>query len=582
MQTRPVARRFLSQPVVAALASLLSVLTGIGCSLELSNKQSCQSNADCLSGFACFEQRCRATPAQPGAGGSGPRDWPARGGESALGGAPSSDAGEGGALPSEPPAVLTSLAVSAGALAPAFDPNVHEYALDLPLMVSSLRFTLTGDAAAALSLDGAELGSGSASAAVELAAMGGVYQLGVSCAGQASRYTVNVRRGPSSVRTALVEGIDSSNSAPFGLGVAIDGDTLAVGSIGSVDVYRRSATGWQHEAHLRARASEEADNFGTSLALSGDTLLVGAPFEDSASSAVDGDRNDESAEDSGAAYVFTRTSQRWSERAYLKASRPSRADNFGWSVGIAGDVLAIGAPSADGSGTVSLFFRSGQTWLAQTELKAENPQPSAFFGASLALTEHSLLVGAEGESIEERPGAGAAYVFAESGGVWSPTARLQAREPDANDAFGRSVAFDGQLIAVGVPHDDHELEGSGAVSVFGRDASGWQEHAFLKAQLPRQGEAFGWTVGLSERTLAIGAYAEGRFDGNAYVFAADGNSWLQRMRVNARSVRGDAFKSELSDQFGWSLALGRDTLVVGAPYEGKPGSDPHGTGYLFE
>lgn len=605
----------MSQPLVAAVCCLLAV---VACSLDRSQKNACTSDRDCLSGAVCFQQSCTAASAiPPQASGAGAAEGGGAGNAEAAGSAgdPGSSA-EAGSAPAqagsgavEHAAVLTSLSVSAGALTPAFDPHVHDYVLDLPLMVASLRFGLVAERDVALSLDGSPLGNGVASAAVELEAMGRSFELGASCAGLASRYRVNVRRGGRPVRTGLVRASEISPGNIFGVGLAIDGDTLAVGSIGFVEIYRRSAGTWQHEARLYGAGSEQKDNFGTSLALSGDTLVVGAPFEDSAFA---GDRQDNSLPSSGAVYVFERTGQLWRERSYLKASQPSYAASFGSSVGLVGDTLAVGAPHdcvnpsrADaslpcvGAGSVSLFTRVDHAWLPQALLTASVLRPAAFFGESLALTEHGLAVGAESESLvrgveEEMLGAGAVYIFSESGGVWNETARLEASHPSSNASFGRSVAFDGQILVIGAPHESRvaprldelgeaeSIEGSGAVYVFERAEQGFRARAFLKASPPRFGEAFGWTVGLSERTVAVGAYAEGRFDGSAYVFAPNGASWLQRLTVNARAVRGADFKSELVDSFGWSLALSRDTLVVGAPYEGKPGVDPHGTGYLFE
>ena len=91
------------------------------------------------------------------------------------------------------------------------------------------------------------------------------------------------------------------------------------------------------QGYLKASNTDANDGFGYSLALAGDTLVVGAPGEASA----DGNQTDNSAVDSGAVYVFTRTGSNWSQQAYVKASNTEANDGFGVSVALAGDTLVV-------------------------------------------------------------------------------------------------------------------------------------------------------------------------------------------------------------------------------------------------
>jgi hypothetical protein len=76
----------------------------------------------------------------------------------------------------------------------------------------------------------------------------------------------------------------------------------------------------------------------------GDTIVVGAPHEDSSTKQVNGDENNENAQDAGAAYVFVRAGDAWTQQAYLKANNAGKADYyFGWSVSISGDTIVVGA-----------------------------------------------------------------------------------------------------------------------------------------------------------------------------------------------------------------------------------------------
>ncbi|MEM8953402.1 MAG: FG-GAP repeat protein, partial [Verrucomicrobiota bacterium] len=132
---------------------------------------------------------------------------------------------------------------------------------------------------------------------------------------------------------------------------------------GAVYVYARSAGTWSQQAYVKASNSEQDDGFGFSVSISESTMIVGAFREDSSAYGVGGDQTDNDAVSSGAAYVFTRDAQGWSQNAYLKASNPGGArfindfdvvdgDLFGFSVALSDQTIIVGAPfeSSDADG----------------------------------------------------------------------------------------------------------------------------------------------------------------------------------------------------------------------------------------
>src|SRR5690606_1166679 len=120
---------------------------------------------------------------------------------------------------------------------------------------------------------------------------------------------------------------------------------------GAVYVFKRTDGVWAQEAYLKASNTGASDFFGYSVSLSGDTLAVGAHHEASAATGVDSDQADNSASSSGAVYVFKRTGVVWEQEAYLKASNTGADDNFGSSVSLSGDALAVGAFGEDSAAT---------------------------------------------------------------------------------------------------------------------------------------------------------------------------------------------------------------------------------------
>ncbi len=249
----------------------------------------------------------------------------------------------------------------------------------------------------------------------------------------------------------------------FGFSLALSGDTLAAGahqedsagsgvtsntegdnsasSSGAVYVFARAGGAWSQQAYVKADNTGADDWFGISLSVSEETLAVGAHQEDSSGVGVNsGAGSDDSAPDSGAVYVFTRTAGVWDQRAYIKASNTESDDRFGRSLALWGDTLAVGAhredsngigvnsntefdDSAPDSGAVYLFTRAGGVWAQQAYVKASNAGGDDRFGRSVTLSEDTLAVGAHSadsngtgvngnaEFDDSAPDSGAVFLF---------------------------------------------------------------------------------------------------------------------------------------------------------------------------
>ena len=351
-----------------------------------------------------------------------------------------------------------------------------------------------------------------------------------------------------------------AEEAPQGLAAA--GALLAQGSLASLD----------QRAYLKASNTEADDHFGHSVAVSGNTVVVGAPYKDS---------------DAGAAYVFVRNGTTWSQQAYLKASNTDAGDEFGYSVAVSGDTVVVGAPGEDSAatgvdgdqdnnassaGAAYIFVRSGATWSQQAYLKASNTGAYDNFGYSVAVSGDTVVVGAPAEDSDaigvvevqtdnnNASSAGAAYVFVRSGAAWSQQAYLKAFNTGNMDFFGWSVAVSGDTVVVGTPYKDSD---AGAAYVFVRNGTTWSQQAYLKASNTEANDNFGHSVAVSGETVVVGAPYEdsnASFAGAAYVFVRTGTTWSQQAYLKA-------FNTGTMDLFGYSVAVSGDTVVVAAPYE---------------
>ena len=162
--------------------------------------------------------------------------------------------------------------------------------------------------------------------------------------------------------------VDISDDGSTLVSTALDEDSFATGinpvpepdwesdtSTGGVYVFVRDGDGWAQEAYLKASNTGREDWFGSRLELSGDgnTLVASAQLEDSGAIGIDGEQNDDSAQEAGVAYLFTRDNGVWSQRAYIKGSNTEAYDEFGSTLSLSRDgrLLAIGARGEDSGAT---------------------------------------------------------------------------------------------------------------------------------------------------------------------------------------------------------------------------------------
>jgi hypothetical protein len=325
------------------------------------------------------------------------------------------------------------------------------------------------------------------------------------------------------------------------------GNNLVLSVQESGAVYPLTIDPYVQQTYLKASNTEKDDSFGISVAISGDTIVVGAYFEDSNATGINGTQSDNSTNNAGAAYVFVRNGSTWTQQAYLKASNTGANDQFGLSVAISGDTIVVGAygedsnatgingtqtdDSALGSGAAYVFTRNGSTWSQQAYLKASNTGADDWFGRSVAISGDTIVVGAFGEGSNATGingnqadntarGSGAAYVFTRTGTTWTQQAYLKASNSGANDNFGYHVALSGDTIVVGAFYEDSNATGvngtesdnsaidSGSAYVFTRTGTTWTQQAYLKASNSGANDNFGVSVAVSGDTIVVGAYGE--------------------------------------------------------------------------
>jgi hypothetical protein len=356
--------------------------------------------------------------------------------------------------------------------------------------------------------------------------------------------------------------------------VAPSGPTLIKNADGSL-TFSGANTGTFTFNYSVTGASQEVT---ATDATSGDDFGVSVAI--SGNTAIVGNENGNSGQ--GAAYVFMLSGSAWNLQQEITAADGAVGDNLGVSVAIDLDTAVIGATGhavggQAGLGAAYVFTRNGVTWTQQQELTVGQ---TTDFGTSVAIGGNTVVVGNFDDAVGDNFEQGTAYVFMRTGSTWSQQQKLTAADGAATDQFGTSVAIGGNTIVVGaVQHEEDNLgqnEG-GAAYVYTLSGATWTQQQELSAA-DEGNDDFGQSVALDGNVLVVGAefhkVGNNFGQGAAYVFMRNGTTWNQQQELTAND--GAAF-----DGFGGSVAIEGNLLVVGANQHSVVGNANQGAACVY-
>lgn len=413
------------------------------------------------------------------------------------------------------------------------------------------------------------------------------------------------------VRRGLLTATDADIGDAFGGAAAWDGDTLVVGVQGeerkrgvAYVFERQPGESWlsarrvatltsslrPHQASPHGRGWRA--RLGTAVAIEGDTIVVGAP-------GIRGPRKIiKPTESAGAVLVYQRPTDGWHDAhqtALLTAAKPRINGALGTSVAIDAGTIVAGAPGRQdlppAKGAVYVFVKGNGSWRDSTETaKLSGPRThklhagNARLGTSVAIDGDTIAAGAPTAAIPVHR-SGAVYVFHRQAEGWvaeDPVARLRAADYKRSGLLGASVAIDNGIIVAGAPAapDDDGERNAGAVYVFTPDDRS-AETVRLAATPSRPGSRLGTSVAISGRHIVAGAPGSkdrvSSWPGVGIVFERPSDNWLDTVQKARLASSG----AEGGDNFGASVAIDGDSVLVGAPLAGAK-QESHGNRLLGE
>eukprot|EP00002_Diphylleia_rotans_P015509 TRINITY_DN3004_c0_g1_i12.p1 TRINITY_DN3004_c0_g1~~TRINITY_DN3004_c0_g1_i12.p1 ORF type:complete len:837 (+),score=134.06 TRINITY_DN3004_c0_g1_i12:84-2594(+) len=377
---------------------------------------------------------------------------------------------------------------------------------------------------------------------------------------------------------------DSSSGAFFGAALSTDGSYTVIGShladvdgvsdCGKIYIYSTSAQTRALEAILTASNKGAGDYFGISVSISAGRVLVGAP-----NAAVSG------LSQAGSAYVFIKSGFQWSEEAILTASDAQATDNYGCAVALYESFAMIGAKYRDSSnvpdsGAVYVYYRSSTQWTQNMVLVPADPIQDNRFGEAISLQSGTALVGTlvccwDCYCYK----TGLAYVFSQTVAGWGSQGILSASDGQYANHFGITVSIDGDYALVGARYADIDgIADSGAAYVFHRQGGSWSQQAVLVSNTIVSGNLMGISVAIKGSIAIVGSANSwvGNYGdaGQVFTFTRTGSSWQQSAQLTATMV---AF----GNTFGVYVALSNQYAVISASREDYGNKTDAGAVYFF-
>jgi len=333
----------------------------------------------------------------------------------------------------------------------------------------------------------------------------------------------------------------------------------------------------QGNALVGSGAAGPMSNQGVSVAISadGNTAIVGSNFDDT---------NNDTGGSTGAAWIFTRTNGAWSQQGNkLVGTGAAGQASQGGSVAISADgntAILGGAADNDGAGAAWVFTRSNGVWTQQAKLTGSGAAGAANQGVAVAISGdgNTAILG----GYFDNAGVGAAWIFTRSSGAWTQQGQKLAglgAVGFANQGVAVGLSGDGNTAIVGGDTDNFNNStglSAGAAWVFTRSSGVWTQQGNKLDGSGAAGQANqGLSVAISSdgNTAIVGGFADNNYAGAAWIFTRANGVWTQQ----GNKLAGPGAVGQASQ--GGSVAISGDgsTAIVG----GNGDNNHAGAAWIF-
>ena len=331
---------------------------------------------------------------------------------------------------------------------------------------------------------------------------------------------------------------------------------------GSAYIFQNIDGDWTEIQKICASDRSNDDLFGTDVGISQNNIIVSAYQQGS-------DENGENLKNnSGSVYAFTKQGNTWVQTQKIVASDRSDADFFGYSIDIDNNYLVVGAYLQDynstgasyimDAGAAYVYKKEGETWTEKQKLTAGDRKTESYFGYSVSISGDYIIVGAykhsENSNLNQ---SGVAYIFKNNSDNWQEQTKLKSSDLTANDYFGKSVAIDGTYALVGADLQDNDENGenfsfnAGAAYLFKLENNNWTETQKLCASDRSGSAAYGFKLAIHDYNFIVCANQED-YDVNGENYLNNsGSAYIYRKNSNLIVKKGnEIINNEQTLNFG--------------------------------
>jgi hypothetical protein len=375
-----------------------------------------------------------------------------------------------------------------------------------------------------------------------------------------------------------------------------------ISNAGAAYVYVRNTSSDNFTQIQKIAAANQTKNnndlFGYSLSSDGSTMFVGAPYH-----GYDSD-NDFFMQDAGAVFVWGYENSTWVFKQKLTPANGNASndrkpgDLFGWSLWLEGNYAVISSPKnsynanasdmVENAGAVFVYERNTTTgiWERTAKLVADNRVAFDEFGRSVVVNGTTIAVGTplhdwNSDNTTQQANAGAVWVYTLDGSIWTLQQKITPIGDWINgDAFGTSIALNGDILVVGAPNNtfdqwgNNSTTGAGAVFVYSRSGGVWtQQDKVVATTITREaGDNFSTGLAGDDTWLLVGSPnhdwdqdERNKLNDSGAVWAFSWNSgtntWTQTQKITPTGTNS----RHPTDLFGSTIALDGNWAVISAP-----------------
>lgn len=273
--------------------------------------------------------------------------------------------------------------------------------------------------------------------------------------------------------------------------------------------------------------------------------------------AIGAPSDDDAASNAGSVYIYKLVSGSWQFHQKLLPNTASEDANFGYSVRIAGNRLIVGAPDDTGSsykhGAAYIYRFNGTNWVFEQKLYPSDESQSDFYGGSVSISGLNAIVGAKYANENTTDDDGAAYIYHFNGSAWVEDIKLTNSEGGTDDNFGKSVDINSNFAVVGVPNDDDNATACGSVFIYKLNGTTW---TFNQQISGTYGFSYhGYSVEINDTLLLVGNNSANEGYVKFYKYNSATGFWEEYNSVYSSADRS----------LGYSVAAGGAYAVAGAP-----------------